>query len=227
MHDGHMIYQNRMNNMRGPYQDPQAVQNFNFPVHPNQHFYQHRHVMPNIDPYQQKMFLRQQQFFNQQAGTQKVQSVRTKTNEKYLINVVHPNNFDAAVFGSCSYCFMPMRSQQDIARHTRMLQECYNFAQAIAQKCTWPCPYCGLESNGPSKFLQQHIQSAHPSCKILKTLQHIWNYLLNIFNKLNPLVYHQFRHTKSIALPFQCQKCLLSFDERMLLDLHSESCTKS
>ena len=40
-------------------------------------------------------------------------------------------------------------------------------------------------------------------------------------------VYHQFRHTKSIALPFQCQKCLLAFDERMLLDLHSESCTKS
>ena len=180
MHDGHMIYQNHMNNMRGPYQDPQAVQNFNFPVHPNQHFYQHRHVMPNIDPYQQKMFLRQQQFFNQQAGTQKVQSVRTKNNEKYLINVVQPNNFDAAVFGSCSYCFMPMRSQQDIARHTRMLQECYNFAQAIAQKCTWPCPYCGLESNGPSKFLQQHIQSAHPSCKTLKPLR-IKNYLFNIF----------------------------------------------
>ena len=159
--NGHMIYQNHLpvQNHPGPYQDPQT----GYPIHPNHHFFQHRHVMPNIDPYQQKMFFRQQQFFNQQAGTQKTQAVRAKSAEKYLTTIVRPNNFDPAVFGSCSYCFMPMRSQQDITRHTRMLQECYNFAQAIASKCTWPCPYCGLESNGPSKFLQQHIQTTHPS----------------------------------------------------------------
>lgn len=39
-------------------------------------------------------------------------------------------------------------------------------------------------------------------------------------------VYHQFRHTKSVALPFQCQKCNLGFDEVMLLQLHNESCSK-
>lgn len=154
-----------------PHMNPQVIQYQQmmhtggpYQIGANPYYQQNNRLQ--MDAYQQKMYFRQQQYFSQQAGNQKnqVQSqVQSQTAEKYLVNVLRPNNFDPTIYGCCSYCFMPMRSQQDVVRHSRTIQECYAYAQGIVTKCTWPCPYCGFESNGPSKFLQQHIQSAHPS----------------------------------------------------------------
>ena len=39
--------------------------------------------------------------------------------DKYLIQVHHPNHFEPGVTAGCSYCFMPMKTKEDIQRHAQ------------------------------------------------------------------------------------------------------------
>ena len=39
--------------------------------------------------------------------------------DKYLIQVHHPNHFEPGVTACCSYCFMPMKTKEDIQRHAQ------------------------------------------------------------------------------------------------------------
>ena len=87
--------------------------------------------------------------------------------EKYLVQVQQPNNFEPGVTATCSYCFMPMKSKEDIHRHATHIQECHHHAQNIVKKGFWPCLYCGLHITAQNaQRLQQHIEQYHPQSKI-------------------------------------------------------------
>ncbi|CAG5110178.1 Oidioi.mRNA.OKI2018_I69.chr2.g4605.t1.cds [Oikopleura dioica] len=119
---------------------------------------------------------------------------------RQILQLDQPNRYGNSVLGTCSYCFVPMRSRQEMVRHASSMQDCLTFAQTCQRASRVPCPYCGEEISGDSKILQNHIQANHSQ------------------------FYHQFRHMKSVALPFQCIKCNGSFGEMLLLQIHTQSC---
>ncbi|CBY08271.1 unnamed protein product [Oikopleura dioica] len=141
-------------------------------------------------------------FQNLQQNMNFVQSSNQQTSQinRQMLQLDQPNRYGNSVIGTCSYCFVPMRTREEMARHGANMQDCLIFAQTCKRASRLPCPYCGVEITGDSKVLQGHIQSQHSQ------------------------FYHQFRHMKSTALPFQCVKCNGAFGEMLLLQIHAQSC---
>jgi hypothetical protein len=79
-----------------------------------------------------------------------------------------------------------------------------------------PCPYCGVEISGDSKVLQVYNQFLNYKSRI--------TYLQGHIQSQHSQFYHQFRHMKSTALPYQCVKCNGAFAEMLLLQIHAQSC---
>ena len=44
--------------------------------------------------------------------------------DRFLVQVSQPNNFDLGTVSTCSYCFMPMKTKEDVQRHAHQHQEC-------------------------------------------------------------------------------------------------------
>ena len=55
--------------------------------------------------------------------------------------------------------------------------------------------------------------------RVLRTLMWVTNSVKNFFR----LVYGQFRHTISIAMPYRCSKCSLCFNDSHLLQVHMKT----
>lgn len=44
--------------------------------------------------------------------------------DRFLVQVSQPNNFELGTVSTCSYCFMPMKTKEDVQRHAHQHQEC-------------------------------------------------------------------------------------------------------